>query len=204
MRLTDPFPALEGPDAGRRPSLANRGRRALCRGATMTSLAVALPAGQGVRAAEPVLPAPSRLSGPWDMIAFEVKSWGRPVTSWRLLRNGKGSWTETRPKAGAPSAEQELFRHEAQAGLQGYAQIERGLARLPDPAPDARQCRHLIHDLPYGTIRLSRGATALEIEWNSGCMDEDYRVFVDILKAADPIVAKWGRAGRTLRTEPLR
>ena len=33
------------------------------------------------------------MAGPWDMIAFEVRSWGRPVTSWRLLRSGSGSWT---------------------------------------------------------------------------------------------------------------
>jgi hypothetical protein len=56
-------------------------------------------------------------------------------------------------------------------------------------------------DLPYGTIRLTRGATTLEISWNSGCMDDGYRAFIDLLKAADSLVAGWGRAGNILRTE---
>jgi len=71
------------------------------------------------------------------------------------------------------------------------------------PAPDPATCSDRMYDLPYGTIRLTRGATTVEITWNSGCMDADYRAFVAILKAVDTIVAYWGRAGRTMRTEPL-
>jgi len=144
------------------------------------------------------------MAGPWDMIAFEVSSWGRPVTSWRLLRSGSGSWTEIIEDRGEGSPRSIAVWHEVEAGEQGLARVAAELARLPVPAPDAAVCSERISDLPYGTLRLTRGATTLELAWNSGCMDADYRAFVAILKAADSMAAGWGRAGRTLRTEPLR
>ena len=49
-------------------------------------------------------------SGPWDLIAFEVKSWGRPVTSWRLLADGSGSWTEAVRDDGTPPGRNRLVR----------------------------------------------------------------------------------------------
>ncbi len=56
-------------------------------------------------------------------------------------------------------------------------------------------------DMAYGTLRLTRGAITVEIAWNSGCLDDGYRAFIETLKTADDGVAAWGRAGRILRTE---
>jgi hypothetical protein len=180
-----------------RTTLAAAAAHAMSR-LTIVAFALVILAGEPARAAEPAV---CRMSGPWDMIAFEVKSWGRPVTSWRLLPNGSGSWTETVAKAGASFADYDLVWHELDAGQEGYRQVEETLSRLPVPAPDPSGCASFMTDLPYGTIRLTRGATTIEIAWNSGCMDEDYRAFVDVLKAADTTVAGWGRAGRIMRTE---
>jgi hypothetical protein len=141
--------------------------------------------------------------GPWDLIAFEVKSWGRPVTSWRLLPGGSGSWTEVVEARGAQAARYSAVWHEVESGASGFARVVDILSRLPQPAPDSAACTDFMPDLPYGTLRLTRGATTVEIGWNSGCMDADYKTFVQTLKAADSIVAGWGRAGRVLRTEPL-
>lgn len=139
----------------------------------------------------------------WDMIAFEVKSWGRPVSSWRLLRNGSGSWTEIVEERGERAPRYSAVWHTVEAGEHGFGRVAAELSRLQTPAPDSRDCSNFMPDLPYGTIRLTRGATTLEIAWNSGCMDADYRAFVAVLQAADSIVAGWGRAGPVLRTEPL-
>lgn len=135
------------------------------------------------------------------MITFEVKSWGRPVTFWTLLADGSGSWTEAVTPEGAPTDEYVLVWHEFAAGDDGYAQVTNILSRLPDPAPAYDDCANPMTDLPYGTIRLTRGATTLEIAWNSGCMDENYRAFMDTLKAADTLVGGWGRAAKVLRSE---
>lgn len=143
----------------------------------------------------------SQWSGPWDMIVFEVRSWGRPVTSWRLLADGSGSWTEAVREDGAPPEDYRLVWHEVAASEDGYRRVEEILSRLPDPAPDYDDCRNRMTDLPYGTIRLTRGATTVEVAWNSGCMDDSYRAFMEMLKAADTAVATWGRAGSILRTE---
>jgi hypothetical protein len=49
----------------------------------------------------------------------------------------------------------------------------------------------------------ARGATTVEIACDTGCTDAGCRAFVQTLKAADSIVAGWGRARRVLRTEAL-
>ena len=141
--------------------------------------------------------------GPWDLIAFEVKSWGQPVTSWRLLADGSGSWTETVREEPAPIGEYRLAWHEFAAGEHGYRQVETILSRLPGSIPDYDNCTNRMTDLPYGTIRLTRGATTIEIAWNSGCMDDGYRAFIETLKGADTTVAGWGRAGPVIRTEQV-
>lgn len=132
------------------------------------------------------------------MIALEVRSWGRPVTSWRLLQSGAGRWTET-----VEAPRRSAVWHEVEVGSSGFAAVAAVLSPLPLPAPDAAACADFMPDLPYGTLRLTRGATTVEIAWNSGCLDADCRAFVQTLKAADSIVAGWGRAGRVLRVEPL-
>jgi hypothetical protein len=146
-------------------------------------------------------PSTGRWSGPWDLIAFEVKSWGQPVTSWRLLADGSGSWTEAIRDEGTPLGDYRLVWHEFAAGADGYQQVESILSRLPEPIPDYADCANRMTDLPYGTLRLTRGATTVEIAWNSGCMDDGYRTFIETLKAADTAFACWVRAGRVLRTE---
>lgn len=149
-------------------------------------------------AAQPPL---TRWSGPWDMIAFEVLSWGHPVTSWRLLADGSGSWMEAVGEDGASRGDHHLVWHEVAAGEDGYRQVQEALSRLPDEIPDYDECSDRMTDLPYGTLRLTRGATTVEVAWNSGCMDDSYRTFIETLKAADTAVATWGREGRVLRTE---
>ncbi|MEE4337892.1 hypothetical protein [Erythrobacter sp.] len=157
------------------------------------ALASAAPAGH---AQEPAPPAPR-----WDFIAFEVKGWGEPISSWRLTGRGGGSWTETRKEEGEPIGSYTRVWHEIEEDAQLYIALENILAKLPQPAPDANECANFIPDLAYGTIRLTKGATTTEIAWNSGCMDEDYRAFMAVLKKADLLVAEAGRKGRMLREE---
>jgi hypothetical protein len=94
-------------------------------------IAVSLSVAALLLAAEAAAQPPvSRWSGPWDLMAFEVKSWGRPVTSWRLLADGSGRWFA--------------------AGEHGYRQVEAILSRLPEPIPDYDGCSNRMTDLPYG------------------------------------------------------
>jgi hypothetical protein len=137
----------------------------------------------------------------WDFIAFEVKAWGEPISSWRLTSRGEGSWTETRKEQGELLGSYTLVWHEIAEDAQLYIALENILAKLPALAPDFNKCANFTPDLAYGTIRLTKGATTTEIAWNSGCMDEGYRAFMDTLKQADMLVAEAGREGRVLREE---
>ena len=85
-----------------------------------------------------------------------------------------------------------------------YQQLEQILDGLPDPAPDSSECENFIPDLAYGTVRLTRGATTIEISWNSGCQDGAYAPFLKVLRDADTLVSGWAKDIPVTRTETQR
>ena len=135
------------------------------------------------------------------MVVFEAKSWGAPIASWRILSNGGGSWTEAVREQGAAQSDYRLAWHEIEPAAANYIALERILRQLPDPAPDSQACENFMTDAPYGTIRLTRGATTIEIAWNDGCMDDGYRAFMAILREADGHVQALGNAAPVSRIE---
>ena len=137
----------------------------------------------------------------WDMVSFEVKSWGAPIGSWRILSNGGGSWTETVRKEGAAYGDYQLAWHEIEPDAANYVALERILRKLPEPAPDSQSCDNFMTDAPYGILRLTKGATTTEIAWNDGCMDDGYRSFMGILREADEHMTALGKAAPVSRTE---
>lgn len=135
------------------------------------------------------------------MIAFEVRSWGAPLTQWRYTLEYGGVWVEVAPKPDAPQPTWTKDYHTLEADPARYAALEAIVRKLPTPAPDAARCTNFMTDAPYGTIRLTRGATTTEISWNSGCLDDDYAAFTAVLREADQMVAAWGKAVEVNRTE---
>ena len=85
-----------------------------------------------------------------------------------------------------------------------YQELEEILVGLPDPAPDSSECENFIPDLAYGTIRLTRAATTIEISWNSGCQDGAYAPFLKVLRDADTLVSGWAKDIPITRTETQR
>ena len=154
--------------------------------------------GAGTLAAEDTAP-----PGPdWDFVAFEVKSWGSQVSSWRMTPDGGGSWTQAVREEGAPfNQPAPLAWHSFEAEAANYTALEAILRRLPQVAPDFEECENRMSDAAYGTLRLTRGATTTEIAWNDGCFDEDYRAFIAVLKEADEHVAAIGKAAPVSRVE---
>lgn len=155
-------------------------------------------------AVQPEQPAPPAPPPPpdWDMVSLEVKSWGAPVTSWRILSNGAGSWTEAVvPEGEHPTHPHDQAWHELEADPASYIALENVLRKLPDPAPDPDECENFMTDAPYGVLRMTKGATTTEIAWNDGCMDEDYRAFIAVLREADALIATRGKAAPVSRVE---
>ena len=139
----------------------------------------------------------------WDFVAFEVKSWGGPVTSWRILPNGGGSWTEAiRPEGDPPTAPASQAWHEIEPNETNYNRLAAILRALPDPAPDFNACENFMSDMAYGTLRLTRGAVTIEIAWNEGCLDDNYQAFMAVLRAADEHMQTLGKAAPVSRVEP--
>lgn len=123
----------------------------------------------------------------WSAISFETRSWGTLVTSWTVNDGGDGTWTGK-----ADAAKPDLKVHEFAVGSDGFEKLESIVRKLPEPAPNYDPCEAFMTDQPYGNIRLTKGATTIEIQWNAGCMDADYLAFMDILRSANDTVAAWG------------
>ena len=126
------------------------------------------------------------------MVSFEMLSWGQPVSSWRLLADGSGSWTETERDQGASREAYRLARHDLGADEEAAGLLRALIEQLPFPAPPGDTCASFITDQPYGTLRLEKGASVLELSFNAGCMDASYKPFLEGLRAADGLVAKRG------------
>lgn len=138
------------------------------------------------------------------MVFFEVKSWGGQVYSWQFTPLYGGVHMETlQREEGQPELRTVGYRT-LEPAPERYAQLERILDRLPDPAPDSNACENFVPDLSYGIIRLTRGATTMEIAWNSGCMDREYANFLAPLREADSLVSSWARDLPISRTEKVR
>lgn len=128
------------------------------------------------------------LTGPWDMVTFELNSWGKPVVSWIVTADGSGSWSET--KDGASFSDYSVVVHEIAADKAHHEALAALLKRLPFPAPVTEGCKNFMTDAPYGRIRLTHGATTVELAYNAGCMDAPYVAYLDVLKAAESLVAE--------------
>ncbi len=148
---------------------------------------------------EPSAPPPSEAD--WDMIAFEVKSWGQPLTQWQFTPSYGGVWIEIARKQDSVQPTWTKTYHPLESDMERYTELERLVRRLQSPAPDPAECTNMMTDQPYGTIRLTRGATTTEIAWNAGCMDTKYIAFMSVLREADELVAGWGKAAPASRTE---
>jgi hypothetical protein len=137
----------------------------------------------------------------WDSVAFEMNSWGQPLASWTVFRGGGGNWVETVREGNTTFGKYTLVVHQVEAGDRGYGALLGILRNLPRQAPDYEACRNSMTDMPYGTLRLTRGSTTTEIAWNAGCMDKPYVEFLDTLKSANELVGGWGKSGKVLRSE---
>jgi hypothetical protein len=138
----------------------------------------------------------------WTFVAFETRSWGKVLTSWTLLSDGSGGWSKSVELLGSVSGSTSREWHEIQIDEAAQREIATIFNSLPSPIPDSNACRNFMTDMPYGTIRLTTGAVTTEIAWNAGCMDPQYRAFLDQLKAADTLVAEAGKRAPIQRTEP--
>lgn len=152
--------------------------------------------------ANPQEPPPEPPPAPkWDMVRFEVKSWGSNVYSWQFTPNYGGVHMEAVKSEDLQSPVQTIAYRTLDSDPKRYLQLEEILGGLPDPAPDSAECENFMPDLAYGTVRLTRGATTLEISWNSGCQDDAYAPFLEVLRNADTLESGWAKDVPVTRTE---
>lgn len=166
------------------------------------ALALLLPAcsGSGAADAPDRQPVPERIV-PWDSVVFTNSSWGRPVNSWQVNADGTGYWAETKSANGQPFGPYTVVFHDLAVGEDGVRKLALMMGDIPDPAPSTTGCKEFATDMNYGRLTIASGPALRSVDWNAGCHDAEYRLFMGQLVAADRLVEQWGRAAPVSREE---
>lgn len=136
----------------------------------------------------------------YEEVVFEAKVRGQPVAAWSIFVDGSGVWSEFRQEDGAPVSQYTRTYREIEPAIANYIGLEKILRQLPEDVPDYDKCEQRVTDAAYGTIRMASGAKTIELAWNDGCFDDDYRAFLQTLREADGYVAALGKDGEAMRT----
>ncbi len=141
--------------------------------------------------------------GGFDAIAFEIKSWGRPIDSWEVHADGTASHVKMVSEQGADFRTYKLEHRAFEVSAADYARLAAIGAALPQPRIGFRDCDLRATDMPYGTLRLTRGDEAESIAFDVGCQDAPYQRFVGQLRAMDELVTGWAERHSPSRIEQV-
>ena len=139
----------------------------------------------------------------YESIAFEIKSWGRPIDSWEVDADGTARHIKMVSENGAPFGTYRLEHREFTVADADYARLAAIAAQIPQPAPTPDKCKLFATDMPYGTLRLSAANATQAVNFNVGCQDAPYQAFVAKLQAMDELVTGWAEQHAASRVEEV-
>jgi hypothetical protein len=145
-------------------------------------------------AAAPRRPAP-------DAIAFEISSWGKPLVSWRIAADGRGTYTKS--EDGRDFQHYRLVTRRFVAGLNGFARLRAALAPAAGYARREVPCGPRMTDFPYGSVTWTSGRVERRVRFDTGCRSAEAKSVEAAISAADALVAKWGGAGPIVETREV-
>ena len=139
----------------------------------------------------------------FDTVAFSASSWGRVLSGWTVGSSGAGSWYERINEDGTqvPFGAYRITYHDFQLDPAARAELQRLLAKVPDPVPDAEDCINFRTDSVYGGLKITYGSTSQEVRYDEGCEDADYVAYLGTLHAIDTLIEGAGRATPAARVE---
>lgn len=130
---------------------------------------------------------PMRAAPDFDVIAFEVSSWGRPLQSWRIAGGGDVEFR----KAETLSHFQH-FRVDTQRltlGPEDVARIASLLAVARHHGATEIACTERVTDQPYGRITWQAAGTTHHLPFDTGCINASARAPLEAIRTADALVA---------------
>ena len=147
--------------------------------------------------------APSAAQPPFEAITFEIKSWGRPIDSWAVRADGSAEHVKMVDEDPSTFPEYTLEHRVFTVLPADYAKLSAMAAALPEPRLSRDDCDERATDLPYGTLRLTRGEQEEAIAFDVGCLDARYQAFVGQLRAMDAAVTEWAAKTAAVKSEPI-
>ncbi|MEA3038333.1 MAG: hypothetical protein QOE79_846 [Sphingomonadales bacterium] len=136
-----------------------------------------------------------------DAIAFEVSSWGKPLISWRVAADGRGTYTKS--EGGRDFQHYRLVTRRFAAGRTAFAKLDAALTWAAGNADREVPCGSRISDFPYGTVTWTIGHETRRVRFDTGCQSAEAKRVEAAVSAADALVAKWSVAGPIVETREV-
>lgn len=123
-----------------------------------------------------------------DSISFEINSWGYPMESFRIGRDGRGEYRK------APEFRAAVQVHRFNAGPAGFARIRAALAGIEGFSSRAPACGSRATDFPYGQIVWQAGSARASVSFDVGCQGPEMQRVVAAAHNAARIAEEFSRA----------
>jgi hypothetical protein len=163
-------------------------------------LAAAALAGCSLERPEPdIAPVPALRS-----ISVEMSSWGKPITSWTIGRDGEGRYAFSRGLAVGSFHDYDLVTKRFTISTADFAKVEALLAGARAYAGGEIPCSPQISDQIYGRIGWSEGGEPLGVEFDFGCVSPTAETIYRQLNDAHALVKALGEAGDTVQESEVR
>jgi hypothetical protein len=138
---------------------------------------------------------------PPQAIAFEVESWGKPLVSWRVGSDGRGTYAKS--EDGSDFQHYRLVLRRFVAGRNGFAQLRAALAPVAGYAGREVPCGPRMTDFPYGSVIWTAGRQDQWVRFDTGCQSAEAKRVEAAVSAAEALVAKWAAAGPIVETRDV-
>jgi len=145
---------------------------------------------------------PMRAAPDFDVMAFEVSSWGRPLHSWRVASGGAAEFRKAETLS--------QFQH-FRIDTQRWTLAPQDVTRIAALLAVARRhgeteiaCTERVTDQPYGRITWQTAEAAHELRFDTGCINASARAPLDAIRAADALIAERAANAPVVASEEIK
>ncbi len=136
-----------------------------------------------------------------ETIAFEVNSWGKPLVSWQVGADGRGTYTKS--EDGGDFQHYRLVTRRFDAGGTAFARLQAALAPARLYAGREVPCGPRITDFPYGSVTWTVAQVEQRVRFDTGCRSAEAKRVEAAIGAADALVAKWSASAPIVDTRDV-
>ena len=126
--------------------------------------------------------------GQEQQVTFDIRSWGRLVSHWRIDGDGTGEiW---RVAEGGTMSRYDIRKFHLRMDAAALAQFDAASGALKQATRHPIACKLQITDMHYGDVVWAGGAARQSFTFNYGCRSQAMERAFDMIQQANEVVSK--------------